>query len=140
MPQLTTEQRVFVVTEYARTQNSRIVQDAFRARFPDRDPPSRSTILRNVAKYQATGTSLNRNRGNSGRRRTGRSEENTDAVRNLLQQNPRNISARRNGLGLPSATFNRITRLDLGWHPYQMKARHKLLPGDLPRRQEFASG
>ena len=52
MPQLSTEQRVFVVTEYARTQNSTIVQDAFRARFPDRDPPPRSTILRNVAKYQ----------------------------------------------------------------------------------------
>ena len=117
MPQLTTEQRVFVVTEYARTQNSTAVQEAFRAQFPERDPPPRSTILRNFRKYQATGTSLNRNRVNSGRPRTGRSDENIQAVRHLLQQNPRNVSARRNGLGIPSATFNRITRLDLAWPP-----------------------
>ena len=93
MVQLTTEQRVFVVTEYTRTQNLRIVQQSFQARYPGRDPPARSTILRNVRKYHATGTSLNRNKGHSGRRRTGRSEENIEAVITHLQQNPRNVSA-----------------------------------------------
>ena len=53
MPQLTTEQRVFVVTEYARTQNSTAVQQAFQAQFPEHDPPPRSTILQNFRKYQA---------------------------------------------------------------------------------------
>ena len=40
-------------------------------------------------------------------------------------------------LGLSSATFNRITRLDLHFHPYQMIRRHRLLPGDLSRRFRF---
>ena len=58
------------------------------------------------------GTSLNRNKGNSGRIETGRSEENIEAVAQQLENNP-HVSSRRNGLGLPSASFNRITRLDL---------------------------
>ncbi|CAH1788902.1 unnamed protein product [Owenia fusiformis] len=124
-------QRVFVVTENTRTQSLRVVQESFRERYPDRPPPARSTILRNVRKYQEAGTSLNLNKGNSGRRRTGRFEENVKRVRTRLVENPRDTSARRNGIG-PQATFNRITRLDLRWHPYQMRVRHKLLPGDMP--------
>ncbi|CAH1786147.1 unnamed protein product, partial [Owenia fusiformis] len=100
--------------------------------FRPSPPPARSTILRNVRKYQEAGTSLNLNKGNSGRRRTGRSEENVERVRTRLHENPRDTSARRNGIGLPQATFNRITRLDLRWHPYQMRVRHKLPPGDMP--------
>ena len=40
------------------------------------------------------------------------------------------ISARRNGLGISSATFNRITKNDLNWHPYQMFIRHQLENND----------
>ena len=43
MVQLTTKQRVFVVTNCIRMQNVREVQDAFRLRFPDRNPPLRNT-------------------------------------------------------------------------------------------------
>ena len=64
------------------------MQNAFRARFPGRNPPVKSTILSNVRKYLNAGTSLNLNKGNSGRRRTTRSAENIAAVRALLQQNP----------------------------------------------------
>ena len=32
--------------------------------------------------------------------------------------------------GLSRATFNRITKLDLKWHPYTMNIRHKLFPQD----------
>ena len=34
-------------------------------------------------------------------------------------------------------TFNRITRLDLRFHPFQMIRRHQLLAGDYQRRQQF---
>ena len=54
MVQLTTEQRVFVVTHYIRIQSLREVQNALRERFPDRNPPMRNTILKNVRKYQNT--------------------------------------------------------------------------------------
>ena len=80
----------------------------FQIAFPGRNPPSSSSVWRNVNKYRPHGS--NRNKGNSGRRKTGRSEENIQAVRDQLENNP-HVSARRNGLGLPSATLNRITRL-----------------------------
>ena len=84
--------------------------------------------------------SCNLNKGRSGRRRTERCLENIQAVREALENQedgaPR-ISARRNGLGLTSATFNRITRLDLGFHPYRMIKRHQLLDNDYPRRENF---
>lgn len=128
MVQLRQQQRV------SRTGSLIQIRNAFGEQFPDRPLPAKSTIWKNVVKYQQHGTSLNRNRGNSGRRHTGRSHANVEAVR---QMDRRNFSARRNPLGLPPATFNRITRLDLHWHPYKMQIRHKLLPGDLPRRLQF---
>ena len=100
---------MFVVTNFIRMQNVREVQDAFRLRFPDRNPPLRNTIVDNVTNYQNTGTSLNRNKGKSGRRRTGRSEENIAAVRELLEENP-HVSSRRNPVAVMQSTFNRITR------------------------------
>ena len=96
MVQLTTEQRVFVVTQFTLIPNVTAVQNAFRIRFPDRNPLVRNTILKNVRKYQNIGTSLNRNKSNSGRRRTARNEANTAAVRKLLEETPRGLSARRN--------------------------------------------
>jgi hypothetical protein len=90
MVQLTTEQRVFVVTQFTLLQNVTAVQNAFRIRFPGRNPPVRNTILKNVRKYQNTGTSLNRNKSNSGRRRTARKEANIAAVRNCWKK-PREV-------------------------------------------------
>jgi hypothetical protein len=51
MVQLTAEQRVFVVLNYTRTQSTNAVRNAFRERFPNRNPPVASTILENVRKY-----------------------------------------------------------------------------------------
>ena len=78
MVQLTTEQRVFVVKKFHDTKSLQAVQNAFREEFPQRDPPAKKTIWANVQKYGEYGTSQNRNKGNSGRRRTGRSEANID--------------------------------------------------------------
>ena len=74
--------------------NPAAVRYAFEQRFPDRKPPLRTTILRNVEKYLNAGMSLKFNRGNPGRR-TVRSAENIDAVRDLLEHNP-HVSVRRN--------------------------------------------
>ena len=48
MGQLTSEQHAFIIEAYARTNSFRTVQNEFRERFPDRNIPSKSTILRNV--------------------------------------------------------------------------------------------
>ena len=80
---------------------------------------------------------MNRNAKNSGRKRTARSEENIDAVQAALEQNPKGITCRGNGLNLSRATFNRICRIDLRWHPYRMVRRHQLKDGDFERRTAF---
>ena len=130
-----------MVTEYHRTNSVGAVLRSFRQEFPNVRCPSRKTVSRNAQKYRTTGTSHNLNKGRSGRRRTGRSVANIEAVRNRLVEQQQagegraqTISSRRNGLGMPSATFNRITRVDLHFHPYQMIKRHELLPGDQQRR------
>ena len=50
--QLTTEQRGFIVLQYNRDENTTEVQNAFRARFPEREPPHKATILRNELRQQ----------------------------------------------------------------------------------------
>ena len=107
MVQLTKDQGVFVVKTFFETGSLQATQDAFRVNFPDRDPPVKSTIWSNVKKYQDHGTSQNRNNGNSGRRRTVRTAENVEAVRQQLQQYATATRARRDGLGVSKTTFNR---------------------------------
>lgn len=137
MVQLTTEQRIFVVKKFHETRSLQATQVEFREAFPDREPPAKKTIWANVRKYETYGTSLNLNKGHSGRPRTARSEANVAAVRQQLIDHPRETSARRNGVGLSPASFNRITRQDLHFHPYHIHIQHELLPADLPRRQAF---
>ena len=59
-------------------------------------------------------------------------------MRQRLVEHPTGTSARRNGVGLPHATFNMITKLDLHMHPYRMHIRQQLLPQDYARRIQFA--
>ena len=145
MPQFTPQQRAFMVSEFLRSNNINLVRQSFTNEYPDVRCPSRANIYYNVRKYRGNGTSCNLNKGNSGRPKTARSAENIEAVRNAIEEangerlngeRPR-LSCRRNRLGLSSATFNRITRLDLRFHPYQMIKRHQLRQGDHPRRLQF---
>lgn len=138
MVQLTIQQRVFVVTTFHETRSYQRTQEAFRLNYPDRDAPSKSTIFDNVRKYEQEGTSKNCNTGHSGRPRSGRSAANMEAVRQRLADHPRTTSARRNGLGLPKSTFNRITKSDLRMHPYRIHVRHQLTPPDFGRRENFS--
>ena len=106
------------------------------AKVSSRPVPHRKTIQWNVRKFKREGTVRNIHKERCGRHRTGRSVPNVAAVRQLVANNGR-VSCRNNTLGLPSATFNRIVRLDLSWHPYRIFVRHELKPGDLARRLHF---
>lgn len=134
--QFTSEQRVFIVETFIRTNSYVDVVGEFQRRFPGRNPPTKKTIKYNVKKFRDRGSVLNQNANRSGRSRTGRSAENVALVRQALEDDP-HVSARRNGIGLPAATFNRITRLDLNWYPYRMKVRHKLDERDYARRMNY---
>ena len=133
---LTVEQRVFLVTKYFETKSLSEVEHQFTARYPDRGPINKVTIWYNVKKYLHHGTSQNHQEKHSGRRRTGRSQENVDVVQAALENNPTGLTCQVNTVDLPSATFNRII-LDLKWHPYKMKLRHQLKPGDFERSRRF---
>ena len=135
MEQLSNNQRLSVVETYFRTNSFKLVREEFSLRFPDRRAPSKSTIQRNVEKYRTHATSLNRNMGNSGAPTMVRTPETIDAVRQLLQENP-HTCARGNGL-VSKSTFNRITKIDLRFHPYQMKIRHELMENDFQQRLAF---
>ena len=89
-----------------------------------------------MAKYDREGTSLNLNKGRSGRRRTARNEENVNQLRRLLEAQPREVTCRRNHLGMSKSTFNRITK-EIRWHPYKIHVVQKLLPADYGRRVRF---
>ncbi|KAF2349295.1 Protein of unknown function DUF4817 [Trinorchestia longiramus] len=135
--QLTKEQRIFIVVNFLDSNSIQHVQELFQELFPERNSPSKVTIWKNVRKYKTEGTSLNLNKGRSGRKSTERAPENVKIVHQALLANP-NISSRKNELGKSKSTFNRIVKLELKWHPYKMHMRHKLLDTDLPRRLNFA--
>ncbi|KAF2363424.1 Protein of unknown function DUF4817 [Trinorchestia longiramus] len=120
--QLTKEQRTFIVEKYFQAKSFRQVIQSFQEHFPERQSPTKMTIWRNVTRYRPEGTSLNLNNGRSGRKRTGRSEENVRIVQGALTENPQ-ISARKIGLDVTRSMFNRIMTLDLKWHPYKMHVR-----------------
>ena len=46
--QLPTEQPVFVVKRYYKTSSYLEVKEAFRRRFPEKDPPTNRTIWKNI--------------------------------------------------------------------------------------------
>ncbi|KAF2352603.1 Protein of unknown function DUF4817 [Trinorchestia longiramus] len=135
--QLTKEQRTFIVEKYFLAKSFQQIIQSFQEHFPERQSPTKTTFWRNVTRYRTEGTSLNLNKGRSGRKRTGRSEENLRIVQGALTENPQ-ISARKSRLDVTKSTFNRIMTLDLKWHPYKMHVRNKLLDNDLPRRLNFA--
>ena len=67
MVQLHKNERVWVCFEMARVQNTHAVQRLWANCWPGRRVPTIHAILNNYRKYMQHGTSLNRNKVNSGR-------------------------------------------------------------------------
>lgn len=137
MVQFTTAERVFMVEQFNQTNSIAQTRINYQVQFPNGRVPSRKAIRSNVVKYHQHGTSLNRNKGNSGRPRTVRTARNIRDVERNIAQDPRVSSRRNNVPQLSQSSFNRITRQDLRMHPYHVIQRHELLPADLPRRLQF---
>ena len=93
-------------------------------------------IAQFMEKYSNEGTSLNMNNGRSGRRRTVRTQENIDRVRQALEINP-SISTRRNDLQLTQSSVHRIICHELKWHPYKIHVQHDLKQQDFARRVRY---
>ena len=136
--QLTTEQRTSIVLKFNETGSIPRVRREFEERFPERSSPDKKTILRTVHKFNNHGTILNRNKGNSGRKRTQRTPENIAIVRNIIEEDHQS-SVRRNESNLHRSSFHRILKHDLHYHPYKKQIKHQLLEPDYPRRRVFSA-
>ena len=90
----------FIVKLYYKTKSYNQVQTKFRTLLPERLPPDKTTIRKNVKKYGRDGTSLKINKGRSGNRMTTRTQENFEVVWQVLERNQGIIIERRNGLGI----------------------------------------
>ena len=134
-PQYTAEQRTFMVLTYNRTENMAETLQLFEEHFPDVRQPCRSTVVRNYQKYRQHGTSLNRNKGNSGRPRTVRSEEGIAEFRQSILQDPHQTK-RRNNIGVGPTSFSRLVH-EIKFHPYKMQVRHGLIEPDYQRRVDY---
>ena len=77
-------------------------------------------MYRTVRKFNEHGNILNRNKGNSGRKITQRTENIIAIFQLAITENP-TVSVRRNDTNLTKSTFHRILRKDIGFHPYNMQ-------------------
>ena len=135
--ELTKEKRIFITKSYYEMKSYTQIQTEFRILFPERLPPNKTTSQKIVKKYERDGTSLNMNKGRSGRRVTTRTQENTEMVQKALEQNQERISARRNGLQILPSSFCRTIKKVLRWYPYKMIRRHNLKDGDYEGHTHF---
>ena len=138
MPQLTTQQRVWICSEMAREDSPTRVTCNWLQHFPGVPQQSLKAIKKNYEKYRQHGTSLNKNKGNSGRPRTALSQQNIQMVRQSLFQSE-HLSSRQNALQLSRMSFWRITSEEIHFNPYRLIRRQKLNQGDPPKRLAFCN-
>ena len=93
MVYLSVEKRIFLMRIYFETYIFVEVSRLFRERFPGTTSEQKDNFQKRK-KCLHHGTSLNMCSKKSGRRRTGRSQENIDLVQEALEENPATITSR----------------------------------------------
>ena len=94
MEKFTTEQRVKIIEFYFENGRSIVAtQRSYMRNFNVRHPPSRPAIMNLVARFQEHGSVSDRSR--SGRGRSVRTRENTEAARRSIEENPTTSTQRR---------------------------------------------
>ena len=110
----TIEQRSKIVKFYLETKSLVQTQREYRKHFGVKEAPSVTSIKKIVQKFEVHGTCHNRNKGNSGRRVSARTELNIDTVRESTVRSPKKSIRRRSSeLGLTKSTVQRILKQDL---------------------------
>ena len=85
----TTEQKVFCVQMYSKTESFKTVQSKFRRKFSFNYYPEKSQIYRWVKKFREQGTVLNQK--SKGRNLSVRVQKNIDAVETSVARSPISI-------------------------------------------------
>ena len=89
MVRLTIPQRVKIIEWWHQTRSVVQIQRNYCKHFEVRNAPERKTIARIVRKFPNLGTVCDLQKGESGRKRTARSEENVVTVREAILRSPR---------------------------------------------------
>ena len=136
MVQLTLEQRKLVIEEmvqhHSPTKTVRKVNIVFGIKV------SRKCVRENFFKWNQHATIHNRNKGNSGREKSGRSEENIATIQDAIDENSK-ISIRKLAFQahLKKNTVHRILKSDLHLSPFKLQIHQELSAGDKDRRLSF---
>ncbi|CAF3181292.1 unnamed protein product [Rotaria sp. Silwood2] len=132
---LTNEQRIFLVKQWWISGNTRVVNEAFQAEFPDTKIPTRQTIYQLAKKFDETGSVEDAPR--SGRPRTVRTEENMERVSETFLLNPQTSKKRASiDLGISRRSLGRLMQ-DLNLKLYKPRLLQALNEDDPDRRTEF---
>ena len=119
--QLTTEQTTLIVLKFNKTGSIPRVRREFEGSSQSEFHQIRKRFYsRFISLANNDGAILNRNKGNSGRKRTQRTPENIAVVRNIIEEDHQS-SVRRNESNLHRSCFHRILKQDLHYHLYKNK-------------------
>lgn len=107
----------------------------FNDTYPDRNPVSKSTVLRTVARYEQTGSVQNKTK--SGRPKSARNDDSAQLVLQAVVENP-GTSTRKMAtqLGMSRTSVRRVLK-EHHYHPFKMHLVQELLEGDFDHRLEF---
>ena len=132
---LTTEQRVFIVEEMAKTGSTIATRRSVKLHFNTK--VSLNTIGAVFRKWKKNGTIRNLHKGNSGRHRSATANENVQIAEAHL--NDQNVSLRKLSAAtqISRSSLHRILRTNLQLKPYKIQESQELKPGDCKARLNF---
>lgn len=142
MERFTGADRAFCVREFYQNNNSATVA---RRKFREHkglhnfdDTPALQTIKNWVAKFEETGSTLDKPR--LGRPRTSRTEQNIDTVAQSIRENPTQSTRKRSSaLNVSRTSLQRILKKDLLMHPYKIQLVQELKETDAIQRVNYAN-
>lgn len=136
--QYSVEHRTKIIETYLRTTSIIATQRQFHRDFPRASVPTRNTILALVQKFRETGSVKNKNKGNSGRRRSARTDDNIETVRRRLEESPRKSTRRLSQeTALSRTSVRRILRMDLHLFPYKIQILQAQTAANMVERHNF---
>ena len=142
MPRLNLQERTKIIEFWHKVKSVKEVQRLYCGHFGVhmRDAPNFRTIKSIVAKFTNEGTVCDLHKGRSGRKRSGRSEDSVDMIRQAVVQSPkksiRRLSAETN---LHRSSVQRIPRQDIHAFPYKIQSESFLTDEQKGKRLHFAN-
>ena len=142
MPRLNLQERTKIIEFWHKVKSVKQVQRLYCDHFGVhmRDAPNFRTIKSIVAKFTYEGTVCDLHKRLSGRKRSGRSEDSVDMVRQAVVQSPkksiRRLSAETN---LHRSTVQRILRQDIHAFPHKIQSESLLTDEQKGKRLHFAN-